>query len=247
MTSNQKHTVLIVEDELHSRAFIRNIVLRYSDKLDIVGEAQSIVEAVELINQKQPNILLLDIQLKDGLSFKIFDQVKDVKFQSIFVTSYDHYAIKAIKLSAIDYVLKPIHIPELLSSLDRAIEHLETDDINFTRLSGTINRDDTIVVPQNGTYNNIKFSDIFAFISENSYTRILLKDHSLISTKALTFYEDILPDSFVRCHRSSIVNTTKVETVEAGRGGTCVLTNGYEINVSVRRKADLMAAISSNS
>jgi two-component system LytT family response regulator len=244
MPSSKKLKVVIVEDEIHSRTFIKNVVGRYSQKLEVVGEAASIKTAVPLIDSLKPDILLLDIQLNDGLSFKILEKIVFKKYQTIFITSFDNYAIKAIKLSALDYVLKPIHIPELLSALDKAIENSVASNFEQNRPSKDFEKFDSIIIPSNGTYNNINFTDILAFVSENSYTRIILKLSSIISSKPLSYFEDIVPEYFLRCHRSSIVNCKQVANVEVGRGGVCELNNGYKVPVSVRRKSELMKALS---
>lgn len=243
MKTEERYSVVIVEDEVHSRSFIRRVIGESMPKINVVGEAETVSDAIRIINETNPDVVLFDIQLKDGISFNIFNAVDSSTFQSIFITSYDNYAIKAIKLSAIDYIIKPIHIPELISALNRAIENqVNNKQRKFDQLTAT--HSEAIVIPHNGAYNHILFSDIYALVSEESYTRIHLADHSILSSKPLSYYEDIFPDIFFRCHRSTIVNCNKIKTVDTGRGGTCTLSSGLRIDVSVRKKPELMHRIS---
>ncbi|RYY66446.1 MAG: response regulator, partial [Chitinophagaceae bacterium] len=116
------YKAIIVEDELHSREFLKNIVSTYCSELAIVALASSVEEGVAAIKLHQPDIIFLDIEMQTGTGFDLLQQFPQPGFEVIFTTAYDHYAIRAIKFSAVDYLLKPIDIEELQQSVTKVIE-----------------------------------------------------------------------------------------------------------------------------
>ncbi len=116
---------VIIEDELHSRNFLNNLVAEFCPEITIAGMAASVEEAVTLIQQTEPQIVFLDIEMQTGTGFDVLQQLHKRNFHVIFTTAYDHYAIKAIKFSAVDYLLKPINLEELQDAVKKAIENIE--------------------------------------------------------------------------------------------------------------------------
>src|SRR5690349_12175516 len=117
-----KYKALIVEDEVRSRDFLRNLVEEFCPQLTVQGTAANVEEAVAFINTQSPDIVLMDIEMQTGTGFDVLQQVKHRNFHVIFTTAYDHYAIKAIKFSAVDYLLKPINLEELQQAVTKAVE-----------------------------------------------------------------------------------------------------------------------------
>lgn len=232
--------VLIIEDEYHSREFLKGIIDRDAPNLKIVGEAESITDSIRLIQELNPDILLVDIQLKDGLSFEIFDHIDSTQFKIIFITSYDHFAIKAIKLSALEYVLKPVHIPELLGAFDKATK--STENIrNSSALDS--NHIQHLMIRNQNRYIRLLFNEIYAVVADTSYAVIYTKSKRVISSQPLSYYVDILPSTFFQCHRSAIINCDKIKSVTVGRAGNVYMEQDLTFPVSARRKTELLSII----
>ncbi|MBT8326213.1 MAG: response regulator, partial [Bacteroidia bacterium] len=172
-------TIVVVDDEVNARQFVRNIIAREIDGFEVIGEASSIKEAVEVISEKQPDILLLDIHLEDGLSFEIFDYIRFQQYTNVFITSYDHYAIKAIKMAAFDYILKPIDIEEFVETLEK-VKHAP---MIFTNEKDSLKEimeqsSNSIYIQHQGKHIRLRFVDIYALVSDGSYSTIILENTS---------------------------------------------------------------------
>src|SRR5688572_26190489 len=120
-----KYKALIVEDEIRSRDFVKNLVDEFCPQLIVEGTAAHVEEAVAFINNQFPDIVFMDIEMQTGTGFDVLQQLQKRNFHVIFTTAYDHYAIKAIKFSAVDYLLKPINLEELQAAVAKAIENIE--------------------------------------------------------------------------------------------------------------------------
>ncbi len=236
--------IVIVEDEVYSRTFLKNIITSEAKDLEIVGEAEGVKEAIEVITATQPDALLLDIRLKDGLSFEIFKTLNFEDYCTIFITSYDQYAMQAVKLAALDYVLKPINIPELIQALKKI------DLFNLRRNKADVgqylnnNETTSFLIIEDSKYLKLEFKDIISLESEGAYTKIVLADKSHFSSNPLAYYLDLLPLHFFQIHRSTIVNSKKILSFEMGRGGLVKMGNGRELVVAARRKSDFINFIS---
>ena len=239
----QNQRILIVEDELNSRNFLKKIVQNYCTGFEVVGEAESITNGIRKIEELEPDILLLDIELRDGLSFKILEEIQESRYKVIFITSHLHYTLKAIKLSAIDYILKPVSIEELKTALQKARNISWNVDAMSLLKNSTTDDFKHIVILSKEKYLRLDFDSIFAFESDSNYTRIFLKDTSHLVSNSLNHYEDLVPDNFFRAHKSCIVNCDKVKEVDSGRGGEIFLNNGLCFPVAYRRKGDLLSRI----
>src|SRR5688572_15936902 len=112
--------VVIVEDEVHSREALKSLLLEFCDGIEIVGMADDVETAVLLIQQSNPDLLFLDVELQTGTGFDLLDQLGEINFDIVFTTAFEQYAVKAIKLSSIDYLLKPIDIEELQKAVEKA-------------------------------------------------------------------------------------------------------------------------------
>ncbi|MBR9860494.1 response regulator transcription factor [bacterium] len=242
-----KIKIVIVEDELNSRAFLRNTIQKYTTEFEIVGEAESIVDGLETINRLNPDIILLDIELRDGLSFKILDQIEYFQYKVIFITSHIHYTLKALKLSAIDYILKPVDIDELIEALNKAKATSRQLGQNISVLNQSLQNENTeLMIYSKGSYIKLLFEDILALVSDGNYTKIHLEDSYHLVSFSLSHYSDITPDYFYRAHKSCIVNCKQVKSIESGRGGEMVMKNGLVLPVAYRRKSEFMSLVSQN-
>ena len=242
---------LIVDDEPNARQVIRNILEIYTNNIDIVGEAEGVKEAISKIDELKPELVLLDIHMPDGTGFDVVKSFKSVPFKFIIVTAYDQYAIKAIKLSAIDYILKPINAQELLDAIERVSDpvHEETSllKLNSYLRNTQSNIDERrIVFNTSEAVHAIRISEIIRCESDKNYSTIYLQGkQKLIVSKTLKEVDEMLSEyGFFRVHQSHLVNLRFFERYDKqGLSGSVVLSNGDKAPVSSRRKEGLMKVI----
>ena len=243
MPESVNRSIVLLEDEENSRDFLTRLIADYAPGFNVVGTAATVEEGVPLIDHLKPDLLLLDIQLKDGLSFQVLDQISHRDYQLIFITGYSQYAIRAIKLAALDYVMKPIDLDEFLAALNKATHHQEDRDAKLELFKAGMNKHNLthMMVYSQNAYWKLAFQDIYSLVSEGSYTHIKLKDKEHLTSNSLGYYQDSLPSEFFRVHHSTIINCNKITKVSKGRGGSVRLENGLEYQIAYRRKAELLA------
>ena len=187
--------------------------------------------------------MFLDYQIGGGNGFDILDSFPNPNFKVIFVTGYAEHAIKAIRYSALDYILKPIGLEDLLAAVDR----IDPEENNYTenfKLMKTHLKDEQadieqIVIASNTGYQLINIFDIVYLKALQSYVQIVYANQqSYLSTQPLKHYEEILPqDLFFKTHKSFIINTKKVVSIAQGRGGDITLFSGHTVPIAFRRKS----------
>lgn len=232
--------VLIVDDEINGRENLRAVLQTYCPEVEIVGEANSAMSAIELIQELKPSLLFLDIEMPGGDGFKVLEFFKKPNFQVVFVTAYDQYAIKAIRFSALDYILKPIDIMLVKAAIDRHQQAKEED----TRLQQFIdnkqlpNSNKRIALPLVDKIHFVEVQHIISCKGEGSYTTIFTTEgKKYLVSKPLIEYEDILADyGFLRTHKSHIVNRSHISTFIKSDGGYLLMSDGSNIPVSRRKK-----------
>ncbi len=238
-----KNTVFIVDDEKEGRAHLTNFLARYCPHLELLGEAGDIKNAIILIEGKQPEILLLDINLPDGLSFEILGKIS-YQPKVIFITAYDDYVLKALRLSAVDYLLKPFEPLDLIESLSKAVKDLLENGHQHQINSLLENQQKVkkIVLPTAQGYEMVAIDEIIRCEADNTYTTFYLTDSTKrLVTKTLKLYEELLVDhNFFRCHQSHLVNLNFVKLYYKGEGGALEMTDGSSVDVSRRKKDELI-------
>ncbi len=225
-------TVAIIDDEINNRLVIRNILHSSCPFADIVVEEGLIDVSIQKINLLKPELIFLDIELKNGTGFDIIKKL-DYNTEIIFTTAYSQYAIDAIKVRAFDYILKPINEDELIEAVGRFITKKEEAKnlINSSGISGGFFSFATSEGKQ-----SINYNQIFYFESSGSYTFCVTDTKKIIFSKNIGEVEKEIPASiFFRTHHSFIVNLYKIEKVKITRGGQISLFNGDFIPVSQRK------------
>lgn len=234
-----KRKTIIVDDEKMARILLNGIVEEHCPNLEVVELCVDIPSAVKAIIKHQPELILLDIEMPghNGLQLLDFFDDEQVNFSIIFITAYNKYATQAFKLSAIDYLLKPIDPLELVHSVQR-FEKQKTDIEALRNLKNNLENPSSDQKLAVYTINSIKYiplRDIAVFQAEGSYTQIILSDgQKLLTSKGLKHYEDLLSNHnhFVRCQKSFIVNLTKTTEYIKSEGGYLVVNNDLKIPVS---------------
>jgi len=218
---------LIVDDEANGRENLSLLLQEFCSEVEICGEANSIDSGLVAIRDIKPQLVFLDIQLGSQTVFELLEQIESIDFQIIFVTAHDHFALKAIEFSAIDYLLKPIEIPKLKSAVDRAINYLESSTIDqrlntlFQNINSVKKIDHKIALTTSEGYEMIYVKDIMYCIADGSYTHFHFTDgSSLIVSKNLKHYQGLLEEyNFSRCHNSCLVNLSYIKTIGKTQGG----------------------------
>jgi len=240
---------IIIEDEPAVRREIKYLVSQ-EDDINILGTATNVKDAVALIKATKPKLVLMDIQLVDGTAFDVLSEFSEITFRIIFITAYNHFAIKAIKYGALDYLLKPLDEQELQAALQRA----RTETLNgsqqqqqLTIANDTKEIQDSleshIVLHTMEYLQVVKLRDIIYCQSEGSYTNFFLTEgRKILISKPLKFYDEILPDQwFLRAHQSYLVNITCVDKFL--KTGFIILKDKTEIPVSSRKKDYILQRI----
>lgn len=235
--------LVIVDDEAPARSSLRAVLGSIAMEMEVVGEAHDVASAVELLNGKRPDVVLLDIWLGDGTGFDVLEQLTQDDTRVIFVTAFDNYAVRAFKSGALHYLLKPVARAELQDALERAIADPAAG-------SGTIQQVrrilmDRITVPTAEGFHVLSPQEIVRCESDGNYTRFhLTNGDKVLASRTLKEFDAMLePHGFMRVHLSHLVNMAQVKMYLHREGGTLLLANGQEVPVSHRRRNDVVEAL----
>jgi two-component system LytT family response regulator len=242
-----KLKAILVEDEAKSREILKNYILKYCPKVDLVGEAYNIEEGLVLIRNHSLDLVFLDVEMPYGNAFDLLDKVGDRQFETVFVTAYSHYAIEALNAHASYYLLKPISIDKLIEAVDYvyAIKEKENSLQNTVLQPVNAQVNGKITIPVQNGFEVLEIADILYCQADDNYTNIYLTDRKKLVSKTLKYFEQILAkNGFARVHKSYLVNVNAVIEYKKGKGGSVVLSNGKEVMVSPSRKKELLAYFS---
>jgi two-component system, LytTR family, response regulator len=239
---------VIIDDERTNLLTLRNLLEKNFPKIKIIATAANVAEGVAVINEVEPDLVFLDISMPDGDGFDLLSKVTFRTFEVIFTTAHDQYALRAFDYSAIHYLLKPIEYNELKAAITR-YDDLKVKDSISARLSvlkdNLQNRQHKLIVPSLEGFNIVLIDDIIRLEASDSYTIFFLtSNRKLLASKSLNNFEKLLTDqTFIRLHSKHLVNLKYVQRYIKGKGGSVVLENGDEIDVSVRKKNDFILAL----
>lgn len=241
---------LIVDDEKRGRELLKMILTTNCPDIKLIGEASNIKEAHQLILQHEPDLVLLDIEMPGGTGFDLLSKFDEVNFDVIFITAFDKYAIKAIKFSAMDYILKPVDEEELIKAIKRAEENYNRKN-NKERVGNLISNTQKSVPHQKiglTSGEGLEFIEIINILrceADGKYTSVFLTDgKKLLVSKNLKEFEELLTEyNFFRIHHSHLVNLDFIKKYQSGRGGYVVMSDGSTITVSQRKKDDFLSSL----
>ncbi len=244
---------LIIDDEEDCIEGLKNLLVHGHENLvEILGSAKTVRDGIEAIALLRPDLVFLDVQIGEKTGFDLLRALPEIDFEIIFTTAFEKFALQAIKFSAIDYLLKPIDVDELDAALMKLLNaesrKITADKIdlllqNTQKSDGLFKR---IIVPTISGFEFIEIGNIIRCESDNNYTTIYFKDkQKVLVSKTLKDFEELLSGySFFRIHNSHLINLSYIKTYNKGKGGSVILTDGSEIEVSSRRKDDFMAKLS---
>ncbi len=256
---------IIIDDEEKGRKLLRNLVAEYCPNVEVLDMAESVAAGAQAIRKHEPDIVFLDIVMPNEDGFELLNRIPDFRGEIIFTTAYDQYAIRAIRVCALDYLLKPIDVEELQAAVARAGEKIVMDvagkDVNgrlqalleLTKNDGQ--QPEKIGFP---TTNGIRFYDIDKILvckAEGNYTTVYFGGNERLElvSKTLKEFEELLSDyNFLRTHRSYLVNLNHLKeyrrvnyaTDSDGEGGCVVVANNMKVPVSRDKRKTLLERIS---
>lgn len=248
--------VAIIDDEENSRDTLKGKLDLFCPEVEIAGEAGTVSDGITLITETKPDALFLDIKLAGESGFDILDEVArnpDLNPEIVFITAHDEYAIKAIKFSALDYLLKPIDPEELVKAI-RKIEdqkgiprHAANLNVLVENIRQASDSPKKIVVPTSDGMHVIKLSDIIRLESSSNYTTFFLNNEkSLLASKTLKEFDNMLSGyNFSRIHKSHLVNMNYLKRYVQTDGGYLILEDGSKIPVANRKKEHLLSLLKS--
>lgn len=245
-------TAIIIDDENKSRLSLRQKLRDYCPQVEVVAEAADGFEGINQIDNHHPEIVFLDIRMPRLNGFDMLQRLQSKKFHLIFTTAYDQYAIKAIRFSAFDYLLKPVDIEELKEAIsridtmqmekDEQDKKLEVLQANLSAPDKMLNR---MAIP---TLQGLLFFNIDSIIyleASSNYTHIYFTDQPrLVASKTLKEFEEMLPSSsFFRIHHSHLINLNFIKKYVKGDGGQVVMNNGDVLDVAKRKKGEFLKVV----
>jgi two-component system, LytTR family, response regulator len=240
--------VLIIDDEKNARDAIRHVIELYCPEIKIVGEADGVNNAKELIENKKPELVFMDIELSDGSAFDVLKKLSTIDFKIIFVSGHEGYAIKAFKFSALDYILKPVHPEELVTAVEKAKQSLEKENVqlkfdaflsNMENISKEIKR---IVLKTSDSIHVINVKEIVRCEADSNYTSFMLTNgKKILVSNTLKEYDEMFSAyNFFRAHQSHLVNIDFISSYEKKEGGYLIMKDKSTVPVSIRKKDALL-------
>lgn len=251
-----KIKAIIVDDEKNSRDVLKNLLNTWDDEINIVAGASSVEEAYHLITTHQPELIFLDIQMPKANGFSLLKKFETIPFEIIFVTSYDNYAINAIKFSALDYLLKPVEIDDLNRAVKKAILTIKKKNNSQSQVVNLINsingeqKDRKIAVHSGEKVKLINCSQIAYIEGDRRYCQLYtIEGEHFTLAKYLKDFEEYFGDNsdFVRISKSHIINTVHIKEYSKGEPFIIVLTDGNTFETSRRKKAEILEKLKSKS
>jgi len=241
----QKIKSVIVEDELAAREVLKNYLSKYCPQVEVIGEAQNIKEAVPLLHELQPQLVFLDVEMPFGNAFDVLEACKDLHFETIFVTAFSEYSLKALNQSAAYYLLKPISIEELIVAVNKVHHQILNQEI-FNRNKIIVANfqepkpeKQQVILPTLEGFEVVKMEEIVRLRGNGNFTDLYLHNgNKKMACRFLKHFSEILPLPFIRVHKSHIINLNCVKSYN--KGGIITLNDATEIEVSPTYKEEFL-------
>lgn len=238
---------VIIDDKTANIRVLEGMIRNFCPNLALAGSATNTEEAVQCIHNTRPDLVFLDIEMPGGDGFGLLQHFTEVFFEVIFVTAYDHYALKAFGAQAIDYLLKPVDITSLQKAALKAEQQIRLKRANeqLAHLSGRSFNSGKMSLPTADGYLFVDYEDITRCTASGSYTTFFLKDgRKILTSMRLKECEEQLPAAiFFRIHHSHLVNLRYISKYVRGRGGYVTMADGTSADVAATKKADFLKAM----
>lgn len=242
---------ILIDDEISNLENLRALLQKHCPQVTIIATAQNTTNAVNAIEKHSPHLIFLDIQMGEQTGFDVLELLPQRNFEVIFVTAYDQYGIQAVKFAALDYLLKPIDIEELITAVTKAEQKLtlQTSTSQLDFLLQQLKKQETsvskIALPMQSEIRYIPLTEIIRCEADNTYTFFFLANgEKILVSKSLKEYADLLkPNGFIRTHQSHLVNPAFVKSWLKEDGGILLLTSGEKIPISKPNKEAVKQAL----
>lgn len=246
--NTEKIRAVIVEDEAAAVAALQNYILKFCPQVQVIGTAQNSREAIEVLHDLQPQLVFLDVEMPFGNAFDVLDGCRDLQFETIFVTAFSEYSLKALNQSAAYYLLKPVSIEELIIAVNKVQQQLQSRqliDRNRILLENTREskpEKQQIILPTLDGFDVVKMEDIIRLKGNGNFTDVYLTDGSKrMVCRFLKHFTDMLSLPFIRVHKSHVINIGFVKSYHKGSGGYVMLRDGTEVEVSAGYKDQFLS------
>lgn len=233
---------LIIDDENRTRELIAKMITSFGFDIEAIPAGENVQSGIKAIEEIKPDIVFLDIQMPDGTGFDVLRSVKNKNFEVVFITAHEEFAIKAIKFSALDYLLKPIDPSELRSAVERAIQAVDDkkEDSQFDALQNNIqpNQKRRLVLKTQESVYVVELHEIIRCEADRNYTSFfLVGGKKILVSKTLKEYETLLSShNFLRVQQSHLINLDYVDRYDKGNGGSVVMKDGSEVPLSPAKR-----------
>jgi len=240
---------VIIEDESAARETLKNYLKKYCPQVQLLGEAVNAQEAAGLLHEIQPELVFLDVEMPFGNAFDVLEACKDLSFETIFVTAFSEYSLRALNQSAAYYLLKPVSIEELIVAVNKVQEQIEKNRLfNRNKIILDNFREERlekrqVILPTLEGFEVVKMEDIVHLQGNGNFTDIYLANGSKkMVCRFLKHFEEILPYPFLRVHKSHIINIHHVKSYHKGTCGVVMLLNNREVDISPTYKEAFLKA-----
>lgn len=233
---------LVIDNEKNIRTTIIDLITAFCPQITSVAEADGVVSGLKKIHELQPDIVFTDVEMDDGTGMDMLSKLSDIKFQVIFITAHNKYAIDAFRFSAIDFLTKPINPDELAKSVQKAESNIKNklflEQVAVMNEKNLTKSEKKIVLKELDAIHIIKVKDLICCEASGIYTTFFIDNNKqIVVSKNLKEYEEILePYDFLRVHNSFLINANKIEKFEKNDGGFLIMEGGQRVPVSQRKK-----------
>lgn len=248
--NNPTLKTVLIDDEARGLNSLQRLLQMNCHEIEIIGSSNNPDEAVKLIETLAPNLVFLDINMPEKNGFELLKELTDIDFEVIFVTAHNEYALQAFHFSAIDYLLKPVEVDLLVQAVKRAAKRIEGKSINnnletlmYNMKKNRVPEDMKLCIPSLKGFQVINLKEIIYCEAASNYSIFHLTDQaSICASKPIHEYEALLEDAgFFRVHKSFLVNLNQIKEYHRGEGGTVILNNNIEVEISRRKKESFIA------
>lgn len=247
MSTSEKIKSVIVEDETAAREALKNYLKKYCPQVEVAGEAANIKQAVPLLHELQPQLVFLDVEMPYGNAFDVLEACQDLHFETIFVTAFSEYSLRALNTSAAYYLLKPISIEELIAAVNKVHQQILKNEL-FNRNKIILENfkekkpeKQQVILPTLEGFEVVKAEDIVRLQGNGNFTDVfLVNGEKKMICRFLKHFSEILSFPFLRIHKSHIVNTAFIKSYQKGNSGTVTMIDGSEVDVSSNYKEEFL-------
>lgn len=243
----EKIKAVLVEDEQAALVALENYIRKFCPQVEVIGTAQNSKEAVSVLHELQPQLVFLDVEMPFGNAFDVLDACQDLQFETIFVTAFSEYSLKALNQSAAYYLLKPVSIEELIIAVNKVQQELQRQQLINRNQIIVANAKESkpgkqqVILPTLDGFDVVKMEEIVRLKGNGNFTDVYLTDgRKKMVCRFLKHFTEILPFPFLRIHKSHVINIHFVKSYHKGTGGYVTLHDGTEVEVSAAYKEQFL-------